>query len=93
VRAAGARAGLGVKVQRLQNPRIEMEEHYYNATHSRLIDLGLKPNLLTDGELDVMLSTVRKHCHHVDPAVFQPRVKWARRRGSPETVRMIKEHA
>ena len=39
--------GMAVNVQRLANPRIEMEEHYYNATHSRLLDLGLRPHLLS----------------------------------------------
>ncbi len=34
--AAGKRAGLEVSIAHLKNPRIELEEHYYNATHSKL---------------------------------------------------------
>ena len=36
----------------LQDPRVEAEEHYYNAKHSKLIDLGLKPHWLSDSLLD-----------------------------------------
>lgn len=28
------------------NPRVEAEEHYYNAKNTKLQDLGLKPHLL-----------------------------------------------
>jgi len=33
--AAGERAGLKVTIAHLKNPRIELEEHYYNAIHSK----------------------------------------------------------
>lgn len=77
VMAAGERAGLGVTVKHLTNPRVEQEDHYYNAKHSKLIDLGLEPNLLTDTAIDAMLAVVRANSGSVDPTVFQPRVKWA----------------
>lgn len=32
----------------MPNPRVEAEEHYYNAKHSKLQDLGLVPHLLGD---------------------------------------------
>ena len=59
VQRAGGRAGLKVAVQSLPNPRVELEEHYYNAKHTKLIDLGLKPHLLTEEALDRMLATVQ----------------------------------
>ncbi len=78
VQAAGARAGLDVTVEHVENPRVELEDHYYNAKHSKLMDLGLEPNLLSDVALDSMLAAVRANCDHVDKAVFQPRIRWAR---------------
>lgn len=78
VQAAGARAGLDVTVEHVDNPRVELEDHYYNAKHSKLMDLGLEPNLLSDAALDAMLAAVRANCDHVDKAVFQPRIRWAR---------------
>lgn len=77
VRDAGQRAGVEVAIDHIDNPRIEMEEHYYNAAHSKLVDLGLEPNLLSDAELDAMLERVRARCDGVDRTVFAPRIKWA----------------
>jgi UDP-sulfoquinovose synthase len=76
VQDAGKRVGLDVKVQNLPNPRVEMEEHYYNAKHTKLIDLGLKPHLLTAEALDQMLAAVQANMHRVDRSLFNPRVKW-----------------
>ena len=80
VQAAGVRAGLKVEVSHLPNPRIELEEHYYNAKHSKLVDLGLKPNLLTDAVLDKMLSTVHANNATIRSEAFSPNIKWASRR-------------
>lgn len=77
VQAAGARVGLDVTVEHVENPRVELEDHYYNAKHSKLVDLGLEPNLLSDAALDAMLAAVRANCDGVDKAVFQPRIRWA----------------
>lgn len=70
------RAGVSVRIDHLENPRVELEDHYYNAKHSKLVDLGLKPTLLTDKVLDAMFATVRTNCGHVDAGAFAPRVKW-----------------
>ncbi len=75
--AAGERAGMRVKLERTPNPRIEMESHYYNAKHSKLTELGLQPNLLTDEVVSSMLDVVRENCSHVKPEFFAPRIKWA----------------
>lgn len=75
--AAGARAGLKVRIEHLPNPRVELEQHYYNARHTKLIDLGLKPHLLTDQSIDAMLAAVRSKISAVDPDVIDPKIKWA----------------
>ena len=79
---AGRRAGLNVTIDHLPNPRIEMESHYYNAKHSKLADLGLKPHLLTNEMLDLMLSTVRTHAGRVNQESFRPTIPWAEERPS-----------
>jgi UDP-sulfoquinovose synthase len=79
---AGRRAGLNVTIDHLRNPRIEMESHYYNAKHSKLADLGLKPHLLTNEMLDHMLSTVRTHAGRVNQDSFRPTIPWAEERPS-----------
>jgi UDP-sulfoquinovose synthase len=80
VKAAGARVGLSVSIAHLPNPRVELEEHYYNAKHSKLIDLGLKPHLLTDRVLDDMLRMVRDNSSTVRRESFEPTIVWAARR-------------
>ena len=79
VAGAGKRAGLEVRFNHVENPRVEQEEHYYNAKHSKLAELGLKPHLLSDQALDAMLADVRKNCERVDKSFFLPRIKWAQK--------------
>ncbi len=76
VLAAAGRANVAVKIDHLPNPRLEAEEHYYNAKHSKLIDLGLHPNALDDAALDHMFAEVMKAKDRIDPSVMLPRVKW-----------------
>ncbi len=75
--AAGGRHGLDVKVDQIENPRVEREEHYYNARHSKLADLGLVPHLLTDAVLDDMLDTIVRHNAAVDTSTLMPSIRWA----------------
>ena len=77
VKAAAGRAGRTVEIAHLPNPRVELEEHYYNAKHSALVDLGLKPHFLTDELLDQMFARVCANSNAVDQTVFQPRVRWS----------------
>lgn len=77
VQQAGTRAGIKVAVTHLPNPRVELEDHYYNAKHTRLVDLGLKPTLLTDARLDAMLATVRGRIGGVDPEIIDPAIRWS----------------
>lgn len=79
---AGRRTGLNVAIDHLPNPRIEMESHYYNAKHSKLADLGLKPHLLTNDVLDHMLAIVRAHIDRVNRDIFLPTIQWAEERPS-----------
>ena len=41
VEKAGKQTGLKVEIDYLADPRVEAEQHYYNAKHSKLIDLGV----------------------------------------------------
>ena len=35
----------GAHIVHLEDPRVELEEHYYRAAHTKLLDLGLLPFL------------------------------------------------
>jgi UDP-sulfoquinovose synthase len=76
VQKAGAEIGLKVEIDHLPDPRVEAEEHYYNAKHSRLVDLGLKPHNLSDTLLDSMIHIATKYRDRIDTALFTPKVNW-----------------
>jgi len=76
VRVAGSRFGLDVRVEHLPDPRVEAEEHYYNAKHTKLTELGLNPHLLSDSLLDSLVNIAIKHRDRVDPSLLLPRVNW-----------------
>ena len=76
LQAAGAKMGLKVTVEHLPDPRVEAEQHYYNARHSRLIELGLKPHLLSDSLLDSLMNIAIRYRDRVDTSLMRPRVDW-----------------
>jgi UDP-sulfoquinovose synthase len=76
VQIAGKKLGLAVEIDHLPDPRVEAEEHYYNAKHSKLIELGLVPHLLSDSLLDSLMNVALKYRDRVDAAVMLPRINW-----------------
>ena len=91
VQTAGAHLGYDVRIEHLPDPRVEKEEHYYNAKHSKLLDLGLEPHFLSESLLDSLMNIAVRYRDRVDKSLFMPRVNWRRtrndrreRRGRPE---------
>lgn len=76
VTKAGKKLGLDVQTISVPNPRVEAEEHYYNAKHTKLIELGLKPHLLSDSLLDSLLNFAIKYQDRVDKKQIMPSVSW-----------------
>ncbi len=76
VRTAAKELGLTVQIDHLPDPRVESEHHYYNAKHSKLIDLGLKPHYLSDALLDSLVNIAIRYKDGIDPSMFLPRVNW-----------------
>jgi UDP-sulfoquinovose synthase len=76
VQAAARKLGVTVKVDHLPTPRVEAEEHYYNAKHSRLIDLGLRPHYLSDSLLDSLMNIAIHYQDRINSSLFLPQVKW-----------------
>jgi len=76
VKAGARKLGLTARIDHLPTPRVEAEEHYYNAKHTRLLDLGLRPNYLSDSLLDSLINIAIKYQDRIDTSLFLPQVKW-----------------
>jgi UDP-sulfoquinovose synthase len=82
VTEVGRRLGLKPEIAHIENPRVEQEQHYYNAAHSRLLDLGLQPHLLGEDTIAGMIEHVKLHRDRIFPGFFKPDVRWNQRAGS-----------
>ncbi|PPS45377.1 UDP-sulfoquinovose synthase [Chroococcidiopsis sp. TS-821] len=78
VKKAGQSLGLSVEINHIDNPRVEKEEHYFNAKNTNLLNLGLQPHYLSEALLDSLLNFAIKYQHRVDRNQILPKVSWRR---------------
>jgi UDP-sulfoquinovose synthase len=78
VQTAGKKLGLDVQIAHIADPRVEAEEHYYNAKHTKLASLGLEPHLLGDSLLDSLLNVALRYKSRIDTSQLMPGVNWRR---------------
>lgn len=76
IKEAGAVLGMDVTVQNLKNPRVELEDHYYNPKHSGLKELGLEPHLLSTDVLVEMLESIKRHQNKIRDDIILPKTQW-----------------
>jgi len=76
VESAARKLGVAVEIDHIPDPRVEAEQHYYNAKHSKLIDLGLQPHHLSDSLLDSLMNIAMKYRDRVDASLMLPQVNW-----------------
>jgi len=76
VQRVGKQLGLDVEIKALENPRKEMEEHYYNPAHTGLLDLGLEPHYLTDEIMAEMMELIVKYRDRINADAIYRGVKW-----------------
>ena len=75
-KTVGDSLGLNVEINHLENPRKELEDHYYNPAYQGLIDLGVKPHYLTDDMLKNIFKSVIKYKDDIRQDVIFNGVKW-----------------
>jgi UDP-sulfoquinovose synthase len=83
---AAGKLGLEVRIENVPNPRVEKEEHYYNAKHTKLLDLGLEPHYLGESLLDSLLNIALEYRERVDEEHIMPRVDWREGRAKEQRV-------
>jgi UDP-sulfoquinovose synthase len=73
---AAGKLGLDARLENIENPRVEKYDHYYNAAHTKLLDLGLEPHYLGDALLDSVLNIAMRYGDRIDRDVVMPSVDW-----------------
>ncbi len=68
--------GHNVKIDRVENPRKESESHYYNPVYQGLLDIGVKPNYLTDEVVNSIFKIVEKYSKNIRKDVIFRGIKW-----------------
>jgi len=68
--------GIPAIIEQLENPRVELEEHYYNPAHTKLLELGLEPHLLSDVLIESVLERVRAFAPRIKHDIVLPRIRW-----------------
>jgi len=95
VKEVGAEMGLDVQIAHYENPRGELEVHYYNPDRENLVELGYEPSLDVKSELRIMMKDLMQYKDRIMEKmdILVPDIRWdgSRRRSEmigeePETV-------
>ena len=76
VQKAAGELGLTAVIEHLENPRVELEDHYYNAKATHLLDLGLQPHYLSDTLISSLMVKAKEYAPRVRRDTIMPWVKW-----------------
>jgi len=66
IQSIGNQKGLDVKIENIENPRVENEDNIYNAEHSKLKELGFKPTNHINDEISSMLDDLLVHKDRIE---------------------------
>ena len=67
---------INATINKIKNPRIEKEKHYYNAKHSNIKKIGLKPLKLSSEIIIDIAKYVLKHKKNIHHSIIKPKVTW-----------------
>jgi len=76
VQSAARKLGLETTIAHLENPRVEQERHFYEAKHTKLLDLGLQPHLLNEATIAGLLELAVRYRERIDLTRILPTVTW-----------------
>lgn len=76
VKSAAKDLRIHVNINHIENPRTEQENHFYEADHTGLLDLGLQPHYLDEVVIQEMLIYVQKHKDNINRDQIMPKVTW-----------------
>ena len=77
VKRSAAKVGYDVEIRRYPESRgSRLEQHYYNAVNTKLLDLGLEPHHLGEELVRSMLATIERHKDRVIERAILPSTQW-----------------
>jgi UDP-sulfoquinovose synthase len=78
VQQASLRLGFKIEIRNVVNPRLELEHHYYNPDHDKLLELGYQPTHDVDAEIDLMLEDLIPNRGRIESmrSALIPGVRW-----------------
>ncbi|MDC3091780.1 NAD-dependent epimerase/dehydratase family protein [Rickettsiales bacterium] len=77
VTEAGKICGLkDITIKKIKNPRIELEEHYYNPVHNEFKKLGLNSEKLKIETLVKLIKYLSKFKNNIDKNQILPNINW-----------------
>jgi UDP-sulfoquinovose synthase len=78
VQRVSADLGIDVEVRNLENPRAELEEHYYSPDHDKLFELGYRPTHDVEAEMKIMLEDLMRYRDRIEAKkeALIPDVRW-----------------
>ena len=67
---------INIQAKKIENPRIEQQNHYYNPTNKSLVDLGLEPIELNNSLLTDLIKKIKNYSENVIRDTLNPTIKW-----------------
>jgi UDP-sulfoquinovose synthase len=91
VQAVGAEIGLEIEVCHFDNPRKELDHHYFNPDRKHLIDLGYQPTSDMKVEIRQMLRDLSQHKARIQEKqeILVPDIQW---NGTRRRVKALEQH-
>lgn len=88
VREVAGEIGLAAEIKRYDNPRTEMEEHYYNPDRQHLLDLGYEPTRDIRSVVKDMLLDLRDNRDRIEEhaELLIPDIRWDASRKRSEVI-------
>lgn len=88
VQEVGQSVGLNVAVHHYDNPRKEMDHHYFNPDRNHLIDLGYRPTHDVKSEMRIMLKDLMEQKSRIEDKreILIPDIRWDGTRQRSEVI-------
>jgi len=76
IQKVGNSRGYKVRIKKIENPRVEKENHYYNPKYQGLKEIGLKPNYLNEAFLNNFFKIIEENQNLIKRDIIFNGVNW-----------------